>query len=209
MGKIKNMKRIICIVFLFCSCLGSICAHVHFEGIELTGTKHSFVEQLQRKEYTFVCDNANKSVLEGKYHGFPCSVVVYAYSKSIDIVYRVEVVTNSYTRWDDLSHEYDRIEQRISARYGMPTDATKMIYPPFVEEHNEMLGISLNAFNYHSRWEVDNAIIRISLTSDACIEIRLTDRNSEKMGKKMQQVSVQKAINGTKERIGNILDIFQ
>ena len=203
------MKRIVCIVFLFCSCLGSICAHVHFEGIELTGTKHSFVEQLQRKGYTFVCDNANKSVLEGKYHGFPCSVVVYAYSKSIDIVYRVEVVTNSYTQWDDLSHEYDRIEQCISARYGMPTDATKMIYPPFVEEHNEMLGISLNAFNYHSRWEVDNAIIRISLTSDACVEIRLTDRNSEKMGKKMQQVSVQKAVDETKEAIGNFLNVLR
>ena len=203
------MKRIICIVFLFCSCLGSIFAHVHFEGIELTGTKHSFVEQLQRKGYTFVCDNANKSVLEGKYHGFPCSVVVYAYSKSIDIVYRVEVVTNNYTQWDDLSHEYDRIEQRISARYGMPTDATKMIYPPFVEEHNEMLGISLNAFNYHSRWEVDNAIIRISLTSDACVEIRLTDRNSEKMGKKMQQVSVQKAVDETKEAIGNFLNVLR
>lgn len=203
------MKRIVCIVFLFCSCLGSICAHVQFEGIELTGTKRSFVEQLQRKGYTFVCDNANKSVLEGEYHGFPCSVVVYAYSKSIDIVYRVEVVTNSYTQWDDLSHEYDRIEQRISARYGMPTDATKMIYPPFVEEHNEMLGISLNAFNYHSRWEVDNAIIRMSLTSDACVEIRLTDRNSEKMGKKMQQVSVQKAVDETKEAIGNFLNVLR
>lgn len=72
-----------------------------------------------------------------------------------------------------------------------------------------MLGISLNAFNYHSRWEVDNAIIRISLTSDACVEIRLTDRNSEKMGKKMQQVSVQKAVDETKEAIGNFLNVLR
>lgn len=200
------MKRTFSLL-LFILLVSNTFAHVKFEGVELTGSKQTFVEKLQHKGYTFVCDNGNKSILEGKYNGMACSVIVYAYSQSIDIVYRVEVLTKTYVKWENLKAEFDRIEQKLVAMYGTPTNETKLIYPPFSEENNEMLGISLNSFRYQSTWEeLDDATIRLSLNSDACVEIRLVDRSSESMGKKMQQVSVQKAVEGTKEVIGNFFN---
>ena len=147
--------------------------------------------------------------LEGKYHGFPCSIIVYSFSKSIDLVYKVEVLTKNYTNWEQLESEYERIEEEIIQLYDEPANASKVIFPPFEEEDNEMQAISLNCFNYHSDWnDIENATVRMCIKSSGCIEIRLVDRQSENLGKKIQRGGVQNAIENTKETIGNLFNML-
>ena len=83
------------IIFLLMA-FASVCsAHTHaeFEGIELKGEREQFVYQLIRKGYDCIHDAGSKSTFEGNYDGLPCSVIVHSYSRSIDIVYKVEVLT--------------------------------------------------------------------------------------------------------------------
>ena len=203
------MRRILLFFVILFSFAAYAQEHVTFDGVELTGERHSFLSQLQKKGYKFVCESGNKATLEGKYHGFPCSIIVYSFSKSIDLVYKVEVLTKNYTNWEQLESEYERIEEEIIQLYDEPANASKVIFPPFEEEDNEMQAISLNCFNYHSDWNnIENATVRMCIKSSGCIEIRLVDRQSENLGKKIQRGGVQNAIENTKETIGNLFNML-
>ena len=73
-----------------------------------------------------------------------------------------------------------------------------------------MQAISLNCYNYHSEWnENEDAKIRLGIKSNGCIEIRITDRKSETLGKKIQQNGVQNALENTKDAIGNFFHSLQ
>lgn len=204
------MKHRLAIVLLFAIAgISSAYAHVRFEGIELKGEKQQFTDQLIQKGYDFVHESSSKSTFEGMYERLPCSVIVHSYSKSIDIVYKVELLTKNYTQWEDLKNEFERLENAISYIYGCPTNSSKTIFPPFEEEGNQMQAISLNCYNYHSDWNGDEeAKIRLGIKSNGCIEIRIIDRKSETLGKKIQQNGVQNALENTKDAIGNFFNLL-
>lgn len=200
---------IIFLLFAF-SCVCNAHTHAEFEGIELKGEKKQFVYQLIRKGYDCVHESSSKSTFEGMYKRLPCSVIVYSYSKSIDIVYKVEVLTQNYTQWDELEEEFERLEDAISNIYGSPSSGSKTIFPAFEEENNQMQAISMNCYNYHSDWNEDEkAKIRLGIRSNGCIEIRITDRQSESLGKKIQQNGIQNAVENTKDAIGNFFNSLQ
>lgn len=197
------------IIFLLMA-FASVCsAHTHaeFEGIELKGEREQFVHQLIRKGYDCIHDAGSKSTFEGNYDGLPCSVIVHSYSRSIDIVYKVEVLTKNYTQWDELENEFERLEDAISALYGSPSSGSKTILPPFGEEGKQMQAISMNCYNYFSTWNEDEvAKIRLGIKSNGCLEIRITDRQSETLGKKIQQNGIQNAVENTKDAIGGFFN---
>lgn len=192
------------------ACVCNAHTHAEFEGIELTGERKQFVYELIRKGYDCIHDAGSKSTLEGKYKRLPCSVIVHSYSRSIDIVYKVEVLTKNYTQWDELEAEFERLEDAISNIYGSPSNGSKTIFPPFEEEGNQMQAISMNCYNYFSTWNEDeDAKIRLGIKSNGCIEIRITDRQSESLGKKIQQNGIQNAVENTKEAIGNFFNTIK
>ena len=201
------MKHRLSIVLLLAIAgISSAYAHVRFEGIELKGEKQQFTDQLIQKGYDCVHESSSKSTFEGMYERLPCSVIVHSYSKSIDIVYKVELLTKNYTQWEDLKNEFERLEDAISYVYGRPTNSSKTI---FEEEGNQMQAISLNCYNYHSDWNGDEeAKIRLGIKSNGCIEIRIIDRKSETLGKKIQQNGVQNALENTKDAIGNFFNLL-
>lgn len=204
------MKLRLVIILLFAIAgISSAYAHVRFEGIELKGEKQQFTDQLIQKGYDCVHESSSKSTFEGMYERLPCSVIVHSYSKSIDIVYKVELLTKNYTQWEYLKEEYERLEDAISYVYGHPTNSSKTIFPSFEEESNQMQAISLNCYNYHSDWNGDEeAKIRLGIKSNGCIEIRIIDRKSETLGKKIQQNGVQNALENTKDAIGNFFNLL-
>lgn len=200
------MKRISLLLF-FIVCTLCAQAHVKFYGVELTGDKDSFVSQLKSKGFRYISQSATKTSLEGVYKKLPCTVIVYSYSKNIDLVYKLEVITKAYTQWDDLEEEFERLEEEIIDLYGDPTSQAKSILSPFEDEDQQMKAISLGCYNYYSEWKnIDSAIIRIGIKTNGSIEIRLTDRQSENTGKKMQRVSVEDAVESTKQKIGSFFD---
>ena len=202
--------RSVIILLLAIAGISSANAHVKFEGVELKGGKQQFTDQLIQKGYDCVYESSSKSTFEGIYKRLPCYVIVHSYSKSIDIVYKVELLTQNYTQWEDLKDEFERLEDAISYIYGRPTNGFKTIFPPFEEEGNQMQAISLNCYNYHSDWnENDEAKIRLGIKSNGCIEVRVTDRKSETLGKKIQQNGVQNALENTRDAIGNFFNSLQ
>ena len=201
------MKRSLLLLVILLVSVICAQAHVTFNGIALTGDKQSFVNQLKSKGFTYTCQSGTKTTLEGKYKKLPCNVIVYSYSKSIDLVYKLEVITKPYTEWDDLEEEFERLEDLIIDLYGDPSSESKTIFSPFEEEDRHMQAISLGCYNYYSEWKnLSDAIIRFGIKSNGTIEIRLTDRQSENLGRKMQRGGVENAVEKTKQTIGSFFD---
>lgn len=173
--KIKNMKKIFLLFFLFPTFV--FAQHLKFMGIPIDGDPDSFGRQLQTKGFTktakvkgFESDTNNKHLLyyRGKFTGEDVHVVVISTSKTNNVCEVWVIFDEEY--WSDIKPHYEELKELYSTKYKFIKE-NKYTSTRQEDEH----------FRKCAYFKEENGTILLTITVSARISVFYSDTsNSEK-----------------------------
>ncbi len=91
-----------------------------FKGIPMEGPLDSFVQKLENQGLTFLGQKDGLAVLVGEFAGvLDCSIGVLSFSDR-DEVKAVAVSFPQQENWNDITHLYNLLKQKLTQKYGTP-----------------------------------------------------------------------------------------
>lgn len=127
---------------------------VKFYGIEITGTRKNYVEQLKKKGFTFKSENTELkyTILQGNISQTDVDIYVIGTAKT-DLVWKVVIVYPEHKFWDDLLSEYEKIKSILNGKYetGVCYEQWKSNYKDDHEGY-EMIALKLGYLEKFCYW---------------------------------------------------------
>ena len=157
------MKKFIIAMMLLAGLSASAqTGHLTFKGVPIDGTLTSFVNKLKQKGFSEIHTDKGTTMLTGEFASFKnCTVIAYEHESGI--VNRVAVMFPDKDTWAMLFHDYSKIKQMLTEKYGEPASVEEEFqnHSYELDDNDKMHEVRMDRCRYICDWSLENGVIEL------------------------------------------------
>ncbi len=159
---------IISLIIASLTSFGQSIEHLEFKGIPINGTLSDYTTKLKLEGFTVFDRSENMVVLTGDFAGYHEVLIGVVTTKYLDLVSSVKVIFPEQDTWSNLSSNYYRLKEMLSAKYGDPSEVSEF-FETSVEPSDDfyrMHAVKFEQCKYWSIFETDKGSIQLSIEQE-------------------------------------------